>query len=346
MAAITAQPQQQPTTLQGRPAYNFADENDRVMRQPTPKRLIEDTPELSALQQKQQQQRQQTIKERKKTVNIFKDWVKKKTPDPPKNIRPVFGVTVQEAVDASRIHPGYELPAIVFRCIEYLDARNAYEEEGLYRLSGSTSVIQNLKKRFDTEGDVCLAEEIDAYPDVHAICGLMKMFLRELADPILTKDLRPAFFHIVDFVDRSERIMELARLISILPLANYTLLRAIVGHLIRVVHRCEVNKMSVKNISIVFSPTLGIPAGLFTLMMAEYQTDGTCTPAEASKQPSNASATFTASKPHKLTRPSVTSTASIRCASINTTGSDIAIRFAASPSAYTRRCPGRYKIDG
>ena len=30
--------------------------------------------------------------------------------------------------------------------------------------------------------------------------------------------------------------------------------------------------MTVRNIAIVFSPTLGVPAGLFTLMMAEYPT--------------------------------------------------------------------------
>lgn len=67
----------------------------------------------------------------------------------PSNSKQVFGVSLEEAVRVSRISKNYHLPAIVFRCIEYLDAKNAVLEEGLYRLSGSNIVIQNLKKRFD-----------------------------------------------------------------------------------------------------------------------------------------------------------------------------------------------------
>lgn len=37
--------------------------------------------------------------------------------------RPVFGVPLKEAVAISRIRPGLELPAIVYRCVEYLEAK-------------------------------------------------------------------------------------------------------------------------------------------------------------------------------------------------------------------------------
>ncbi|RKP05246.1 Rho GTPase activation protein, partial [Thamnocephalis sphaerospora] len=70
--------------------------------------------------------------------------------------------------------------------------------------------------------------------------------------------------------DRRVRVNELGRLVSHLPVANYTLLRALVAHLIRIVHKSEVNKMTIRNVGIVFSPTLGIPAGVFTLFMAQF----------------------------------------------------------------------------
>ncbi|KAJ8331494.1 Rho GTPase activating protein [Batrachochytrium dendrobatidis] len=258
----------EPTTSLPRGANTFTDENQRIMQQPWPKTLVEDSPALLA-----QQQRGPVIKEKKKPANIFKDWVKKKShgQEVGKTTRPVFGFSLQEAIAAYKIHEGLELPSIVFRCIEYLDARNAYEEEGLYRLSGSSTVIQNLKHRFDTEGDVNLLEEVETYSDVHAIAGVLKLFFRELTEPILTKELRNNFFQLIDCADRSTRVTELTRLISMLPIANYTLLKVVLGHLIRVVQRSEVNKMSVKNINIVFSPTLGIPANILILMMAEYQ---------------------------------------------------------------------------
>lgn len=75
---------------------------------------------------------------------------------------------------------------------------------------------------------------------------------------------------IIDFVDAQERVQELANLISALPLPNYSLLRALTAHLILIVQNANVNKMTMRNVGIVFSPTLGIPAGVFSLMLGEF----------------------------------------------------------------------------
>lgn len=60
--------------------------------------------------------------------------------------RAVFGVPLEQALGIAQIA---NLPAIVFRCIEYLEAKKAAEEEGIYRLSGSSAVIKALKDRFN-----------------------------------------------------------------------------------------------------------------------------------------------------------------------------------------------------
>jgi len=180
----------------------------------------------------------------------------------------VFGVPLDQAIAVARIKEGYELPAIVYRCIGYLDAKNAAYEEGIYRLSGSSNTIKMLKERFNTEGDIDLLAEANQY-DVHAISGLLKLYLRELPTPVLTRDLHPEFVNVVDLLDRGERINELGRLVSALPIPNYTLLRTLIAHLIHVVQNSDINKMTARNIGIVFSPTLGIPAGVFNLFIAE-----------------------------------------------------------------------------
>ena len=74
----------------------------------------------------------------------------------------------------------------------------------------------------------------------------------------------------IDFVDPQERIKELSQLIASLPIANYSLLRALTAHLILIVQNAGVNKMTMRNVGIVFSPTLGIPAGVFSLMLGEF----------------------------------------------------------------------------
>ncbi|KAI8099145.1 uncharacterized protein BX664DRAFT_320502 [Halteromyces radiatus] len=183
--------------------------------------------------------------------------------------QPIFGVPLEEAVRISSVSDGYPLPAIVFRCIEYLDAKNAILEEGLYRLSGSNVVLQKLKKRFNEEGDIALLQSKEEY-DVHAIAGLLKMWLRELPVSVLTRELRPEFIQVIDLLERKDRINELGRLVSELPLANYTLLRILTSHLICVVKHSDVNLMTLRNIGIVFSLTLGIPGTIFNLFLSEF----------------------------------------------------------------------------
>jgi len=65
--------------------------------------------------------------------------------------RSVFGATLEEAVYLTK-PPGVEvaLPSVVYRCIEYLDAKNASDEEGIFRLSGSNVVIKGLREKFNT----------------------------------------------------------------------------------------------------------------------------------------------------------------------------------------------------
>ena len=55
-------------------------------------------------------------------------------------------MSLQESLDVAEIA---SLPAVVFRCIQYLEAKRADQEEGIYRLNGSTAVIKALKDRFN-----------------------------------------------------------------------------------------------------------------------------------------------------------------------------------------------------
>ncbi|KAI8873240.1 RhoGAP-domain-containing protein, partial [Ramicandelaber brevisporus] len=56
-----------------------------------------------------------------------------------------------------------------------------------------------------------------------------------------------------------------------LPMANYTLLRALIAHLIRVVRHHKINGMTLQNIGIVFGPTLMINLSVFVLFVEEFE---------------------------------------------------------------------------
>ena len=182
----------------------------------------------------------------------------------------VFGVSLAESIAVSNVSEGLELPSVVYRCIEFLEKRNAAMEEGIYRLSGSSAVIKSLRDRFNAQGDVNLLAPSEPFYDPHAIAGLLKQFLRELTNSVLTRELHFDFMRVNDITDRKERVNELGHLVSLLPLANYSLLRTLCSHLIKVIELSHVNKMTMRNVGIVFSPTLGIPAGVFALFLTEF----------------------------------------------------------------------------
>ena len=105
--------------------------------------------------------------------------------------------------------------------------------------------------------------------DPHAIAGLLKLFLRELPVHVLTPDLQPAFLQVCDLANRRDKVNELGALVAQLPVANYTLMRFLTAHLIHIVENEKVNRMNLRNIGIVFSPTLKLPATLFSLFLTE-----------------------------------------------------------------------------
>ncbi|KAK2628321.1 hypothetical protein QTJ16_002967 [Diplocarpon rosae] len=185
-------------------------------------------------------------------------------------IRPVFGSPLGEAVRYN--HPvdvNVALPAVVYRCIEYLAAKNAAGEEGIFRLSGSNVVIRQLRERFNVEGDVNLITD-DQYYDIHAVASLLKLYLRELPTTILTRELHLDFLGVTELQDVKEKTSALSGLVRRLPRSNNALLRYLSGFLINIVNHADTNKMTVRNVGIVFSPTLNIPAPVFALFLQQY----------------------------------------------------------------------------
>lgn len=162
------------------------------------------------------------------------------------NGRAVFGVPLAEAVEYARpADIDTELPAVVYRCIEYLLAKDAIAEEGIFRLSGSNTVIKQLKERFSSEGDVNLVAD-DHHYDVHAVASLLKLYLRELPSSILTRDLHLEFLQVYELHGR-EKVAALNGLVTRLPRCNRVLLGKLSEFLGEVVGNAEVNKMNVRN---------------------------------------------------------------------------------------------------
>jgi RalA-binding protein 1 len=70
--------------------------------------------------------------------------------------------------------------------------------------------------------------------------------------------------------ERSKKIQTFNVLVHRLPAANFQLLRHLSSFLIEIVDNSGLNKMTVRNVGIVFAPTLNIPAPLISFFITDY----------------------------------------------------------------------------
>uniref|UniRef100_A0A8C3HFU1 Rho GTPase activating protein 22 n=1 Tax=Chrysemys picta bellii TaxID=8478 RepID=A0A8C3HFU1_CHRPI len=94
--------------------------------------------------------------------------------------------------------------------------------------------------------------------DVHTVASLLKLYLRELPEPVIPFAKYEDFLSCGQLLskDKGEGTRELAKQVKTLPQANYNLLKYICKFLDEVQSHSSVNKMSVQNLATVFGPNI------------------------------------------------------------------------------------------
>nr|XP_056713954.1 rho GTPase-activating protein 12 isoform X3 [Euleptes europaea] len=144
------------------------------------------------------------------------------------------------------------VPKFVKLCIDHVE-EHGLDVDGLYRVSGNLAVIQKL--RFAVNHDEKLDLNDSKWEDIHVITGALKMFFRELPEPLFT------YNHFNDFVNAikqepRQRVPAVRELIKQLPKPNQDTMQVLFRHLKRIVENGEKNRMTYQSIAIVFGPTL------------------------------------------------------------------------------------------
>ncbi|ROL43166.1 Rac GTPase-activating protein 1 [Anabarilius grahami] len=143
------------------------------------------------------------------------------------------------------------IPSLVVHCVNEIEQRGL-RETGLYRVSGSDRVVKDLKEKFLRGKTVPLLSKVD---DIHAITGLLKDFLRNLKEPLLTFRLNRAFMDAAELSDDDNSIALIYQNISDLPQPNRDTLAFLIIHLQRVAQSTD-TKMDSTNLARVFGPTI------------------------------------------------------------------------------------------
>nr|XP_029540430.1 rho GTPase-activating protein 22-like [Oncorhynchus nerka] len=165
----------------------------------------------------------------------------------------IFGQSLEDTVQYEKKFGHRLAPLLVEQCVDFIRERGL-DEEGLFRMSGQTNLVKDLQEAFDC-GDKPL---FDSNTDVHTVASLLKLYLRELPEPVVPFCKYEDFLACAQLLakDAEVGVQELGKQVSNLPPANYNLLKYICKFLDEVQSHAIKNKMSVQNLATVFGPNI------------------------------------------------------------------------------------------
>lgn len=163
----------------------------------------------------------------------------------------VFGCDLGEHL----LNSGHDIPMVLKCCAEFIESNGIVD--GIYRLSGVTSNIQKLRNAFDEDRVPALYEDEAILQDIHSVASLLKMYFRELPNPLCTYQLYHTFVGAVQAgTDEAGRLARMRDAVHKLPPPHYRTLQYLVRHLARVASRGHLTGMTPRNVAIVWAPNL------------------------------------------------------------------------------------------
>ncbi|XP_054472418.1 rho GTPase-activating protein 15 isoform X1 [Anoplopoma fimbria] len=166
------------------------------------------------------------------------------------------------------------VPRFVRLCTDAVEKRGL-DTDGIYRVSGNLAVIQKLRFLVDHERAVTTdgrymfpaefvqEEKLDLdqseWEDIHVVTGALKLFFRELPEPLVPFGFFTDIVETVKMSDYMDKVDRLKCLVLNMPPPNHDTLQFMCCHLKRVLALSGSNRMTTQNIGIVFGPTLMRP---------------------------------------------------------------------------------------
>ncbi|XP_008947166.1 PREDICTED: unconventional myosin-IXa, partial [Merops nubicus] len=157
-----------------------------------------------------------------------------------------FGVELSRLTSEDRA-----VPVLVEKLINYIEMHGLYTE-GIYRKSGSTNKIKELRQGLDTDIDNV---NLDDY-NIHVIASVFKQWLRDLPNPLMTFELYEEFLRAMGLQERKETVRGVYSVIDQLSRTHLSTLERLIFHLVRIALQEETNRMSANALAIVFAPCI------------------------------------------------------------------------------------------
>ncbi|XP_052421062.1 rho GTPase-activating protein 6 isoform X1 [Carassius gibelio] len=178
-------------------------------------------------------------------VESHSEKKKKKTSDAKLSLNPIYR----------------QVPRVLDSCCQHLQ-KYGLQTVGIFRVGSSKKRVRQLREAFDRGADVVL----DQRHSVHDVAALLKEFLRDMPDPLLTRELYSAFISCAS-LNKEDQHTVMQLLICLLPACNSDTLQCLLHFLSDVANHAEDsrdadgnevigNKMTSLNLATIFGPNL------------------------------------------------------------------------------------------
>eukprot|EP01114_Cavostelium_apophysatum_P012439 TRINITY_DN2782_c0_g1_i2.p1 TRINITY_DN2782_c0_g1~~TRINITY_DN2782_c0_g1_i2.p1 ORF type:complete len:972 (+),score=287.89 TRINITY_DN2782_c0_g1_i2:37-2952(+) len=204
----------------------------KVVRKPTKKELKKEKKELE--QKEKQEKKNKDVKKGVKTAPSYD----------------LFGVSLAKIMERC---PDEKVPPFIKQALDYLKKRGASQEEGIFRVPGSTTEVEEIKKDINKKGAF---EPGETAPMISSVAGVVKLFFREMPESVIDSQL---YFSIIDIAkggDPKAKVAQLKTLIANLQPANRNLLLYLLRFLKDLSSHADKTKMNTSNLAMVWAPNL------------------------------------------------------------------------------------------
>jgi len=168
------------------------------------------------------------------------------------------GGSIGVPLDECPLYPGNGedglVPYLVKVCCDIVNEKGL-DIVGIYRVPGNNAAVTYLTEQINKGVDYFALED-QRWQDVNVVSSLLKSFFRKLPEPLFTVELYSLFIEASKIDVPSKRLDSLRKLIRDLPEIHLETLKYLVSHLCQVADHSTLNKMEVRNLAIVFGPTL------------------------------------------------------------------------------------------
>ncbi|XP_063694543.1 rho GTPase-activating protein 44-like isoform X2 [Bolinopsis microptera] len=160
---------------------------------------------------------------------------------------PVFGSDLDKHLETT----GKQIASVLHRCCNSL-LKSGIEQPGIFRLAGGLPQLRKLKAMFDSNR----MEEEDWENDVFTLAQAIKLYLRELPEPLLTFTMFEQWIACIGNPNISSRVPRCRDLVQKLPNSFQVNLQYLIWFLSQVAGKEPENKMGASNLGLVLGPNV------------------------------------------------------------------------------------------